>query len=307
MKIVIIGTGGVGGYFGGKLAEAGEDVTFVARGEHFKKINSSGLKVKSWKGDFEIKPAKVVQNISELKNPDLILLGIKSWQVSGVAEEIKNILSEKTIVQPMQNGVLAAEELKQVLPEQNVINGLCWIFSKIENPGIINHMSSEPVITFGECNNEKTERVQKLEQLYLNAGIKTILADDIDVALWKKFILICLSGLCAVANSAHGPLRELPETREMMINLLEEVYQVGKASGVNLQENVVEKTMKAVDNMDYNATSSLTRDVWEGKPSEIEYQNGTVVKLGKKLGIPVPVNTFVYNCLLPQEIKARNV
>lgn len=305
MKIAIVGAGGVGGYFGGRLAQAGNDVTFIARGNHYDAIKKNGLKVKSTKGDFEINPASVESKISELKELDLVLVSVKAWQVKEVAKELSQVLAKNTIVLPLQNGVLAAKELKEILQANNVINGLCRIFSKIEEPGVITHMSAEPTIIFGECNNSKSERIRDLKDLFSKANITAKNPDDIDVELWKKFILICLSGLCAVTNSAHGPIREIPETREMMIELLTEVYKVGKASGVNLKNDLVAKIMKNVDEMDYNATSSLTRDVWEGRPSEIEYQNGTVVKLGNQLGVPTPINKFVYNCVLPMEKLAR--
>lgn len=155
MKIAIIGTGGVGGYFGGRLACAGNDVTFIARGEHADAIRKNGLIVKSINGDFVVKPAKVSSNIGEVEAPDLIILGIKAWQVKEVAREIKAIIGANTTVLPLQNGVMSPGELKDILGEKHVIAGLCRIFSKIEAPGVINHYGVDPEIVFGELNNEK--------------------------------------------------------------------------------------------------------------------------------------------------------
>lgn len=307
MKVAVIGTGGVGGYFGARLAQAGNDVTFVARGVHFETIKKDGLKLNSIKGDFHLFPANVVNSIEELPKCNLILVAVKAWQVKEVAADLVDIVDDNTSVLPLQNGVLAAKELLEFLPQKNILSGLCRIFSKIESPGVIQHMSAEPTIIFGEMDNSKTARTEMLINLFSSAEINFINPSDIEKELWKKYILICLSGLCAVARCAHGPLREIPETREMMIGLLNEVYQVGLASGVALELNTVEKIIANVDAMNYDATSSLTRDIWDGKPSEIEYQNGTVVKIGARLGLPTPINKFVYTCLLPSEKIARGL
>lgn len=305
MKIAIIGTGGVGGYFGGKLAKAGNDVTFVARGEHLKAIRENGLKVKSIQGDFTIPDIKATDDIKSIKNADLIILGVKAWQVKDIARQIKDIVEEKTTVMPLQNGVLAAEELSEILDKKNVIGGLCRIISKIESPGVINHFGIEPFITFGELDNRKTDRILKLKNLFDNAGITSIIAEDIHAELWNKFIGICAGGLLAVTRSTYGVVRELKETRKMIEDLLREIYNVGISAGIKLDSKIVEKAMAFIDSFPYDSTSSLTRDVMEGRPSELEYQNGTVVRLGDKYNVDVPVNRFVYNCILPMEIVAR--
>lgn len=304
MKIAIIGTGAVGGYFGGRLAQAGNEVTFIARGEHLKAIRGKGLEVKSIKGDFKISPANCTDKIEEIENPELILVCVKAWQVKETAEKLKQVINENTVVIPLQNGILAAEELSGFLPKKNVVGGLCRVFSKIESPGVINHMGLDPTIIFGELDKAKSNRTEKLKIIFDEAYITSVLSEEVEAEMWKKFLLICSSGLLAVARSSYGIVRELPETRKMLNELFTEIYDVGIASGVNLTPDTVEKTMKAVDGFDYNATSSLTRDVMEGRPSEIEYQNGTVVRLAEKLGIDVPVNRFVYNCILPMERKA---
>lgn len=306
MKIAIIGTGGVGGYFGGRLAKAGNDVTFIARGDHFQAIKKKGLIVRSIMGDFHVQPANVKKDIHELENIELIILGVKAWQIKEIAGDLRNIITPKTLVLPLQNGVVAANELLQSLSEENVLNGLCFILSKIDAPGIIQHMGLEPSITLGELNNEQSERVKHIEDVLTHAGITAVVPADIQVQLWNKFIMICLSGLCAVARSPYGVIREHAETRQMMITLMEEIVQVGFAAGVNLEESIIAKVMDTVDGFAHDATSSMTRDIWEGKPSELEYLNGSVVKLGEKVGVKTPLNEFIYNCLLPLERLARN-
>jgi 2-dehydropantoate 2-reductase len=305
MKIAIIGTGGVGGYFGAKMAKAGFDVTFVARGEHLKAMQEKGLTVKSMVGDFKVDKVKVTDSIQKLGEQDLVLICVKAWQVKDVASELKSVVHEKTVIMPLQNGILAIDELKEQLNEANIVGGLCRIISKIESPGVINHFGVEPLIVFGETNHSSSNRLMKIKEVFENSGFKANISDDITADLWKKFIAICVSGLLAVTKSTYGELRELKETRQMMIGLLTEIYELSQKIGIRIEANYVDKTMANIDIFPYDATSSLTRDVWEGKRSEIDYQNGTVVRLGEKYGVETPINRFVYNCILPMELKAR--
>ncbi len=306
MKIAIIGAGGVGGYFGAKLAKAGHEVCFLARGNHLKAILDNGLVVKSIDGDFCVTNISATDQIELLGTSDLIIVAVKAWQVKGVAVELKSIIHPETWVLPLQNGVMASEELSQVLGADKVIGGLCRIFSKIEKPSVISHFGVRPTIVFGELNNTQSVRIEQLKSLFDAAGINNKVAEDINVELWKKFISICVSGLLAITKTNYGELRELPESRQLMIDLLNEVYAVGLAAGVTISEDFVGKTVSFIDTFPFETTSSLTRDVWEGKPSEIEYQNGTVVVLGERYGIQTPINRFVYHTILPMEKKARS-
>jgi len=307
MKITIIGTGGVGGYFGGKLAQAGNDVTFIARGEHLKAIQENGLIVKSHLGDFTIKPANAIEKIESVADADLVIMCTKAWQVKEIAKQIAPLTRKETIVLPLQNGVLAAEELAEFIPQKNIVGGLCRIFSMIESPGVINHWGVDPTIVFGELDNEQTERILLLKNIFTEAGITNINSSDIHADLWKKLLLISSGALLAVTRTNYGELRSLPETKALLLDLKTEIFNVAIAAGIKLPENLVEKTMKAVDTFPPESTCSLTRDIWEGEPSEIEYQNGTVVKLGEKYGILTPVNRFVYYSILPMEQKARSL
>jgi 2-dehydropantoate 2-reductase len=305
MKIAIIGAGGVGGYFGGKIANAGYDVTFVARGEHLKTIREKGLEVKSIAGNFTINKANATDEMKNIGKVDLVLLGVKAWQVKEVAVQMKVIVDNNTIVMPLQNGVWAAQELADILDKKNIIGGLCRIISKIESPGKIDHSGVEPSITFGELDNQKTDRTAKIKELFDHVGITSLIADDIHVELWNKFMAICVSGLLAVTRSTYGTVRELRETRKMMNDLLGEIYEISFGEKIRLDNKIVEKTMRLIDSYPYESTSSLTRDVMAGRPSEIEYQNGAVVKLGEKYNIHVPVNRYIYSCILPMELAAR--
>jgi len=305
MKIAVLGTGGVGGYFGGMLAKAGNDVTFLARGAHLKAIQKNGLTVKSIYGDFTVKVVKATDDITTIGSPDLVLVALKAWQVKDIAKLLSPILKPETIIIPLQNGVLATDELKEYINHEHIVGGLCRIISKIESPGVINHSGIEPTLIFGELNKTKTERVQQVKTVFDNASIHSILTDNITAELWKKFIIICVSGLLAVTKTNYGELRALKETRQLMIELLKEVFNLSQKAGVGIESDFVEKATAFIHTYPADSTSSLTRDVWEGKPSEIEYQNGTVVTLAEKYGVDVPVNRFVYSCILPMDIKAR--
>jgi len=305
MKIAIIGTGGVGGYFGGKLAKTGYDVTFLSRGEHLKAIQQNGLTVKSINGDFKVDSVKATDRMDTIGFVDLVILGVKAWQIKDITKDLITIIKKDTIVLPLQNGVLAVDELKENIKKENIIGGLCRIISKIDSPGVINHFGIEPTIAFGELDNSKTERLYKIKTVFDSAEIKAVISDDIIADLWGKFIVICVSGLLAVTKTTYGELRDLKETRQLMIELLTEIYNLSQKIGVKIESDFLDKTVSFIDSFPYDSTSSLTRDVWEGKPSEIEYQNGTVVKLAMKYGIDTPINRFVYNCILPMDLKAR--
>ena len=213
MTIAIIGTGGVGGYFGGKLAKAGYDVTFLARGTNLKAIQQKGLTVKSILGDFTIDPVNVTDRIDTIGLTDLVILGVKAWQVSDISKELLTIIKKDTIVLPLQNGVMAAEELMENIRNENIIGGLCRIISKIDAPGVITHSGLEPSIIFGDLNYSGTERIGMIKAIFDKSGINSQISDDITGDLWKKFIGICVSGLLAVTKTTYGELRELKETR----------------------------------------------------------------------------------------------
>ena len=306
MKIAIIGTGGVGGYFGGKLAFAGNDVTFLARGEHMQAIKNNGLRIKSVQGDFVVSPAMVTDRIEEMEQPDLVILAVKAWQVRDLARKIKLISGPHTSVLPLQNGVMAADELAAEIDNKHIIGGLCRIFSMIESPGVINHFGIDPAIVFGELDHSDTERLQVLKKLFDDANITSKVTNDIQTDLWEKFILICVGGILALTRTNYGEILEFPKLKEMIRDLLTEIYTLSFKAGAHVEKDFVQKSIMYIDTYPKESTTSMARDIWAGKPSELEYQNGTVVRLGEKYGVETPVNKFIYNCLLPFETKARN-
>lgn len=307
MNIVVFGAGGVGGYFGGKLAQEGNDVTFIARGKHLQAIKSNGLLIKSIQGDFKVHP-KVTDDVTNIKNPDLVILGVKSWQVEDVAVQLKPIIREHTMVLPLQNGADNADKLKAVLPHENVLAGLCKIVSRVESPGIIDHFAFDPEIVFGEYDNENSKRVQNLSMLFDNAGIKNKVSEDIHLDIWKKFLFIAtVSGIGALTRVEFGAMRDDEHIRQIMYQTANEIVAVANAKGIALTNDDIEMILKIVDNLNAKTTASMQRDIMDGRPSELDNFNGYIVRQGKELHITTPANSFTYHCLWPQEKKARGL
>lgn len=298
MRIVVFGTGGVGGYFGGRLAQAGEDVTFIARGEHLRAIKANGLKVDSPGGDFVINPAKATDNVDDVGATDLVILGVKAWQVPEAARAIKPLVEPNTTVLPLQNGVDAVPQLVEALGSENVVGGLCRIVSYVVEPGHIRHAGFTPTIIIGELDNRRTERIVKIDEVFKHAVLDTTIALDIQVALWTKFLFIAsFSGVGALANAPAGVVRSDPKWRALIQSAMEEIYRLAHARGVSLPADSVQKVMAAVDGLPDDATSSMQRDIAAGKPSELESQNGAVVRMAHESGVEAPTHTLIYQTL----------
>ncbi|MCB7481644.1 ketopantoate reductase family protein [Christiangramia sediminis] len=306
MEILVYGIGGVGGYFGGKLANAGLNVSMIARGEHLKQIQKYGLEVESINGNFKVKPKVATSDISKVPKPDLIILGIKSWQIPMIASELKPILKKNTIVLPLQNGADNYEKLIEVLPKENVLAGLCFVVSFIEKPGKIKHAAYEPKIVFGESDNSRSDRVMKIHETLDEAGIENDIPENIQLEIWKKFLFICtVSGIGGLTRVPVDKIRENKFLYEMMRNSAREIIEVGKARGIPLNEKHLEMVFEIINSQPKGTTASTQRDIMNGKPSELENFNGFIVKEGKKLGIETPVNRYIYECLKPMEEAAR--
>jgi 2-dehydropantoate 2-reductase len=306
MRIVIFGTGGAGGYFGAQLALAGEDVIFVARGEHLNAIRANGLRIELPGGEQVIHPAKATDEPAQIVDADVILLGVKAWQVPEAAEAIRPMLGPETFVVPLQNGVEAVSQLAAVLGQKHVVGGLCGTLSWVTAPGRIRSVGAMNVIRFGELNNQVSNRTDRLRRAFEKAAVKVEIPADIHRALWEKFLLVTsFGGIGAITRAPIGAIRTMPETRWLLEQCMQEVLAVACARGIALADTVVTDTMALVDTLAANGTTSLQRDIVEGKPSELESWNGAVDRLGQEAGVATPVHGFIYRCLLPQELRAR--
>ncbi len=307
MRVAVYGAGAVGGYFGGRLAQSGVEVTFIARGAHLAAMHSSGLRVESIQGNFLIQPVKVTSDPSEVGIVDLVILGVKAWQVPEAALAIKPMIGPDTTVLPLQNGVDAARILAAVLGSNPVVGGLCRIMSTVTAPGVIRHEGAAPYIAFGERGRRPGKRLERLRQLFSGAqGLSAEVVDDIQAALWNKFLLIAAwSGVGAVTRAPIGVIRDLPETRVLLEGAMQEIFDLAVAQDIDLQTDAVEKMMAFVAKLPADGFASMQRDIMAGRPSELNDQTGAAHRLGLAFGVATPINSFIYGSLLPMEQKAR--
>lgn len=306
MRIAIVGVGGVGGYFGGQLARAGVDTIFIARGATLQALRSRGLRVDSISGDFTLPKVNATDDPSSIGPVDAVIFATKAWQIPEAAENAKPLVAEKTIVVPLENGMEAPDQLAGVFGRRHVLGGLCGIVSFIVAPGHIRHPAIEPFVMFGELDNSRTERVEQLRQTFEQAGVKADIPEDIHRSMWSKFLFIApMSAIGALARVPIGTWRSIPETREIAVRALREMVAVAAARGIDLGADAVDRTLARYDGMAPESTSSLQRDIMEGKPSELEAQAGAIVRLGREAGVATPVCETLYALLLPQERKVR--
>jgi 2-dehydropantoate 2-reductase len=308
MHIVIFGAGGVGGYFGGRLARAGEKVTFIARGEHLQAMLTNGLHVESINGDFTIHPVTATDDTTQVDAVDVVLVCVKTWDIPRAAKAIMPMLDPDTFVVPLENGVEAPSQLAEILGREHILGGLCRMASRIASPGYIQHTAIEPSIAFGELDNHPSSRAQKLLQSFKHAGVSAEIPPDINVAVWQKFLFIsAVSGIGAVTRVPFGIFRSIEGSRQLLEDALRECYSVALAQGIHLPVDSVANTLAYIDTLPPGTMASMQRDILDGRPSELEAQNGALVHMGRILNIPTPVHTFIYHSLLPQESIARGL
>lgn len=306
MRIAVFGAGAVGGYFGGRLAQAGEDVVFIARGDHLQALRKHGLRVDSVKGDFVLKPVHATDDPAEVGVVDVIIVGVKAWQVSEAADVMRPLVGPDTFVVPLQNGLEAPAQLAAVLGHKHVVVGLCGIMSFITGPGHIRHAGMEPFVKFGEMDNRPTERIEQLHQAFVRAGENVEIPPDIQAALWMKFLFVSpMGGVGAITRAPVGVWRSVPETRQMAEQGLEEVIALARAREIALPEDAMGTVMAVFDSLPPEGTPSMQRDLMEGRPSELDAQIGVVVRFGQEAHVATPLYTFMYHSLLPMELRAR--
>jgi 2-dehydropantoate 2-reductase len=306
MRIAVFGTGAVGGYFGGRLVQAGEDVTFIARGPQLRALQERGLRVESPRGDFFVHPAQATADPAQVGTVDVVLVGVKAWQVPQAAEAMRPLLGPDTFVVPLQNGVEAPAQLTAVLGDEHVLGGLCRIVSFVVEPGHVRHAGLEPYVAFGELDNRPSERAERLRAAFARTGVTVEIPPDIQVAMWGKFLFIAaFSGVGAVTRAPAGVLRSLPETRHLLEQAMHEVLAVAHARGIAVPEESIPNTLALIDGLPPEGTASMQRDVMAGRPSELESQNGAVVRLGQEVGVATPLHAFIYHSLAPLELRAR--
>ena len=308
MRIAVFGTGAVGGYFGGRLAEAGaHEVIFIARGAHLEAIRERGLRIESLEGDATVRPALATDDPSGAGPVDAVIVGVKTWRLPEAALTMRPLLGPDTLAVPLQNGVEAAAELAVGVGPGRIVGGTCRIFCEVVEPGLVRHSGNEPHLAIGELDNTRTERIERLRQaLDVSPGFEVEVVPDILAAVWQKFLFVAPVGeVGAVTGAPLGVVRSVPETRRMLGQAMAEVAAVARARGVRLADDAVERAMAYADATPASAVSSMQRDLAAGSRSELEAQTGAVVRLGRESGVPMPLHDALYASLLPAELRAR--
>jgi 2-dehydropantoate 2-reductase len=300
MRIAVIGTGGIGGPYGASLTKAGADVTFVARGAHFAAMRESGLRVEGDRGETHIRPAQATDDIAGIGPVDFVLFCVKLWDVEGVGQQLRAIIGPETAVVPLQNGVDAADRLIPILGHEAVMGGTAYVTGNIAAPGVIRQTGTYQRMTFGELDGRLSERGRRLRDLCEAAGFEGVLSPDIRVPLWEKFILLVpLSGLNALTRLPLGKWRDDPDLLALYEAALRETIAVGRAEGVSLPPDSIDKGMAMMWSMPNYHMTSMGNDLSRGNRLELPWFAGKVVELGRRHGIPTPVNSFIYAALKP--------
>lgn len=302
MRVAVVGAGGVGGYFGGKLAQSGVDLVFIARGKTLDALRTKGLRVDSIKGDFVLPKVKT----SMEGKVDVVLVAVKAWQIPEAIAGLKPMLTDDAAVIPLENGLTAPDDIARLLGAEHALGGLCGIVSFVVEPGHIRHAAVEPQIVFGELDNRRTPRVDRIAQTLQRAGVNVEVPPDINRSMWTKFLFIApYSAIGAASRVPIGVWRSMGETRSLVEGLVREILALAHARNISLADDAFERTMQRYDGLAPDATPSLQRDVMDGKPSELDAQLGAVVRMAHEANVPVPLFETLYAVLLPQEQIAR--
>jgi 2-dehydropantoate 2-reductase len=303
MRIAVVGAGGVGGYFGGRLALAGEDVHLLARGPHLAAIREEGLRVRSVAGDFEV-AVPATDDPAEVGPCDDVLFCVKSYDTEVAAALLEPLIAEATAVVSLQNGIDNEEKIGRAVGREHVLGGVAFIFSTIAEPGVINQIGGPRRILFGEMDGSKSERAEGLAVACRAAGIDAAASDDIRRLLWDKLAFICAhAGVTAGVRLPIGEVREIPETMHTFRHIVDEVRAVAAAEGVELGRDVVERHVAFARSLEAGSFSSLYHDLVHGRRMELEALHGEVVRRARSHGVPVPVCETIYGLLRPWALR----
>jgi len=294
MRIAVMGTGGVGGYFGAKLAAGGCDVTFIARGAQLAAIRERGITVESESSPLHLARANATGDPASVSPPDVILFCVKLWDVEEAARAMRPMVGDQTAVIPLQNGIDSAERIAAVLGERAVMGGVAHISATVTAPGVIRHTGKLQRLTFGELDGIRSPRAEAFLEACNRAGIEGRLSERIVEAIWDKFIfLVAFSGMTALIRTGIGPIREDVETFAMFRAAMEEALAVARAKGVSFAYEPIGQWVKAIGGMPHNYRSSMLEDLERGRRLELPWLSGAVSRMGEAFGVATPVNRFI--------------
>ena len=300
MKFAMMGSGGVGGYFGGRLAAAGHDVTFIARGAHLAAIRNHGIRIESGLGPVTVQPARASDDAATVGPVDYVIIAVKLWDTEAAGRAVAPMLGAGTSVVSLQNGVEADDILAGIVGRGRLIGGAAFIAASIARPGVIAHLGTMQRVVIGELDGGTSPRVDGLQAALAGAGIDAEVSDDIARTLWEKFVfLVGLSATTTLMRTTIGPVREDPDSRTFLLNAMREVVAVGRAKGIDLPADYADDRLAFADGLPPDMTSSMRHDLDRGSGLEVGWLSGAVVRFGDALGIPVPLNHTVYAALKP--------
>jgi 2-dehydropantoate 2-reductase len=299
MKIAIVGAGGVGGYFGGRLAAAGADVHFLARGAHLDAMRSRGLRIESPKGNVDVPRVRATDDPSAIGACDVVLFCVKLYDVDGAVASLAPLLGADTIVLPFQNGVESVARLTSAIGPARTGGGTAYVTAVIAEPGVIKHTVMDSLI-FGEVNGRRSARLERFLDACGPAGFHAKLSDNIALEIWTKFVrLSVFSGMTAVTRGPIGPIVSDPDLMAMLLDALREARAVAVAHGVAVPESITANVQEAYGRMSPDAKSSMLHDLERGRRLELPWLSGAVARLGREAGVPTPIHTFITTVLKP--------
>jgi 2-dehydropantoate 2-reductase len=299
MKIAIFGSGGVGGYFGGKLAAAGEDVTFLARGSQLTALQQDGLRISSPLGDVHVPKVQATDRTQAVGPVDVVLFTVKMYDVDATAATLAPLVGPETVVITLQNGVDAVDMVAKHVGEHHVVGGAAYIVVVVDQPGHLRHTTGQSLV-FGERDGRRSDRLVAFEEAGKRAGFDAKASTRVESDLWVKFVrLSAWSGMTAATRSAMGVIREDPALFDMMMTATNEAIAVGRARGVAFPDDIVESTLRMIPNFPATSKSSMLEDLERGRRLELPWLSGAVARLGREAGVPTPVHQFITAILTP--------
>ena len=306
MKILIVGAGAIGGYFGGRLLEKGEDVTFLVRARRKEKLESTGLNIQSVNGDCRLTPQLITKD-HEPEVYDVVLLSTKSYQLAGAIEDMRPFVGEETMVLPLLNGISHVDQLIEAFGEQSVIGGLCFVEATLDEEGTIVQASPMNQLVYGERSGEKTDRINRLKESFDGTKADFVLSDNIEQEMWHKYLFItALSGITTLFEQPIGPIRELESGQRTIAALLKELETVMEAIGAPIKSGVSGKLLEKINSMGEGMKSSMQRDAEKSQPIEADHLQGYLLEKANEQGIAVPVLEAIYTKLKLYERVVNN-
>jgi 2-dehydropantoate 2-reductase len=297
MRIAFMGAGGLGGYFGARLKRAGADVHFIARGAHLQAMRSDGLRVEGPE-PMHVANVHATDDPAEVGVVDFVLIGVKLWDTEQALQQVRPMVGPKTALISFQNGVLKDQYLRAAYDPSQVMGGVGYVATAIDRPGVIRQTGPMQRLIFGEFDGTRSARGQALLDACVAAGINAELSSNIVRDIWQKYVfLVGLSGTTSTIRKTIGPIRENPQTRALLLDVMREVVAVGRKLGVDLPENYAEVRLELADQVAYDMTSSMHHDLERGNRLEVRWLAGGVVELGQRHGVATPLNRAIADIL----------